>query len=458
MPFDQQRYEQLRADLVDRNEANVGNVYLDVFGIPTVGIGVALTARQADRTMAVDANHVAALAEAANLGADQRQQLTGLLRDHVAVQNRHIDERYNNLSAFLASDFGRESQRVLGPMVNTRHQSPDAASWSWDVLTSADSPMRVQLTHEQSVALFNRVAPEYEGRLGNVLRRAHCPAEALTEEQRAALYSMVYQGATGKAQRSADAIGDYARGELSEDQLRARLRTAVNDPAFPTRSRNELAFLEVIAPRPHALSNAAQTAQGDAPRFDNQHHPSAERDRPRSNDISPMRPDAVTPQADPTTPASPEARSQPGAASTAPRHGAPSPNGARAPADPLHRQADAAVRTLDASMGKAFDRHSENMAASLACLAKENGFDRIDHVVLSDATGSVRKGENVFVVQGGLTDPTNRVAQMKTQDAIAAPVEQSLLQLAAVSPTQATHVAQLADDAATRQPAHRMTV
>lgn len=456
MPFDQQRYEQLRADLVDRNEANIGNVYLDVLGIPTVGIGVALTSRQADRTMAVDANHVAALAEAVNLGADQRQQLTRLLRDHVAVQNRHIDERYNNLGAFLASDFGRESQRVLGPMVNTRHQSPDAASWSWDVLTSADSPMRVQLTHEQSVALFNRVAPEYEGRLGSVLRRAHCPAEALTEEQRAALYSMVYQGATGKAQGSADAIGDYWRGELSEDQLRARLRTAVSDPAFPTRSRNELAFLEVIAPRPAARSDAAQTVQGDGPRLDESHHRSV--DRPRSNDILPVRPDAVAPRAEPTAPVSPDSHFQPSRPSTAPDRGASSPTDPRASADPLHRQADAAVRALDASMGKPFDLRSENMAASLARLAKENGFDRIDHVVLSDATGSLRKGENIFVVQGGLTDATNRVAHMRTQDAIAMPVEQSLLQLATATPAQAMLAPQQAQDAATRQPAHRMTV
>lgn len=43
MPFDQERYEQLRMQLVDRNEANVGNIYLDVLGIPTVGLGVALS-------------------------------------------------------------------------------------------------------------------------------------------------------------------------------------------------------------------------------------------------------------------------------------------------------------------------------------------------------------------------------------------------------------------------------
>ncbi|MGY4515029.1 XVIPCD domain-containing protein [Lysobacter sp. HA18] len=449
MPFDQQRYEQLRADLVDRNEANVGNIYLDVLGIPTVGIGVALTARQADRLMALDANHITALGDVVNLDAAQRQQLAGLLQSHLAVQNQHIDERHNSLRDFLASDFGQSSQQIFGTLVNTRHVSPSGSSWSWDVLTSADSPMQVQLTHEQSIALFNRVAPEYEGRLTNTLRRAHCPAEALSEEQRAAIFSMVYQGASGKAQRTADAIGDYWRGELNEDQLRARLRTAVSDPAFAERSRNELAFLEAIEPRPAMRTNGAQAAQGHPGHAEERPRATPQRDRPLSNAIPPIGPEAVLPQAEGRAPASaPEGTQH----SRSPDR---SPTGAP---DPLHRQAEAAVRSLDASMGKTFDGHSQNMAARLACLAKENGFDRIDHVVLSDAAGSVRKGENVFVVQGGLTDATNRVAHMKTQDAITAPVHQSLQQLAATAPAQTMQTQHLVQDAATRQPSHRMTV
>lgn len=441
MPFDQQRYEQLRADLVDRNEANVGNIYLDVLGIPTVGIGVALTARQADRTMALDVNHVAALGDAINLDAEQRQQLTGLLQSHLAVQNQHIDERHNSLSDFLASDFGRASQQTFGTLVNTRHVSPSGSSWSWDVLTSADSPMQIQLTHEQSIALFNRVAPEYEGRLSNTLRRAHCPPEALSEEQRAAIFSMVYQGASGKAQRTADAIGDYWRGELTDDQLRARLRTAVNDPAFPERSRNELAFLEHLQPRParaqppgHPVSvqgpllpQAHDATRAPLDRLPPSHHPDdferqrmRDGDRPRGNDID------VVPPGD--------------------------------PAHPLHRQAEAAVRRLDESMGKAFDSRSACMAASVACLAKQNGLDRIDYVVLNVQTPSLKPGENVFVVQGGLTDATNRVAHMKTQDAIATPAEHSLRQLAAPATPPAMDAPQHSQDVATRPPTHRMTV
>jgi GH24 family phage-related lysozyme (muramidase) len=250
MPFDQARYEQLRMQLVDRNEANIHNIYLDVLGIPTVGLGVALTARQADRTMALDENHVTALANVLNFNPQQQRQLIGLLQQQLVVQNQHVDERHNNLRAFLQSDFGRDSQHILGPMVNTRHDSPSGSFWSWDVFTSAESPMQIQLARRQSLDLFNRIAPEYEGRLNNVLRRADCPPEALSEEQRAAIYSMVYQGATGKARRTADAIGDYWREEITEDELHTRFQATVNDPAFQERSRNELEFLCNIEQRP----------------------------------------------------------------------------------------------------------------------------------------------------------------------------------------------------------------
>jgi GH24 family phage-related lysozyme (muramidase) len=264
MPFNQARYEDLRLQLVDRNEANVRNIYLDVLGIPTVGIGVALTARQRDRSMALNHDHIDALADVMNLRPAQRQQLTGLLERQLTVQNDHVDERYNRLNQFLASDFGRDSQRVYGPIVNTTHQSPNGTSYSWDVLTSPQSPMQIRLTRQQSLALFDRIAPEYEGRVDATLRRANCPPEALSEEQRAAIYSMVYHGASGKASRTADAIGDYWRGEITENALQSRLRSAVNDPNFPERSRNELDFLSHIRERPQRGRASLEGSENDS--------------------------------------------------------------------------------------------------------------------------------------------------------------------------------------------------
>lgn len=123
---------------------------------------------------------------------------------------------------------------------------------------------------------------------------------------------------------------------------------------------------------------------------------------------------------------------------------------------PLLRQSRDAVRRLDESLGRAYDEASDRMAASLAHLAGKSGFDRIDHVVLSNATQTVQKGENAFVVQGGLTQATNRVAHMKTQDAIATPAEQSLERLAQITQEQALQRDALTSEVQVRHSAQRM--
>jgi len=101
--------------------------------------------------------------------------------------------------------------------------------------------------------------------------------------------------------------------------------------------------------------------------------------------------------------------------------------------DPLHTQAEMAVRRLHSATGHKCDDQSACMAASAACLAKANGLSRIDHIFLSEARGSVQKEENLFVVQGAPGDPAHLRVQMKTQDAIDMPVEKSLGQLQAMN-------------------------
>ena len=113
--------------------------------------------------------------------------------------------------------------------------------------------------------------------------------------------------------------------------------------------------------------------------------------------------------------------------------------------DPLLQQAQAATRRLDASLGRDYDDHSACMAASAACLAKANGLSRIDHIVLSENNGVVRKGESLFVVQGALHDPAHHRAHMKTQDALGVPVEQSLERLKALDVVQQRQPAQVMD-------------
>ncbi|WP_343124460.1 MULTISPECIES: XVIPCD domain-containing protein, partial [Xanthomonas] len=122
--------------------------------------------------------------------------------------------------------------------------------------------------------------------------------------------------------------------------------------------------------------------------------------------------------------------------------------------DPLHSQAEDAVRRLEQSLGREYDENSARLAASSAYLAKDNGLSRIDHVVLSENTKSVRQGENVFVVEGALNDPAHKMAHMKTSDAIAQPVEQSLAQLQALGETQRQQQSQQQEQSIA--PQHRM--
>lgn len=104
---------------------------------------------------------------------------------------------------------------------------------------------------------------------------------------------------------------------------------------------------------------------------------------------------------------------------------------APSPVDPCHRdhalyrQTLNGVHILDKTLGRTPDAASQQMAASLTLLAKENGLKRVDHVVLNEGNAQVDKGENVFIVQGRIDDPAHLRAHTKTQLAAQTPVVDS---------------------------------
>ncbi|MCC7634397.1 hypothetical protein IEN52_09645 [Stenotrophomonas rhizophila] len=102
----------------------------------------------------------------------------------------------------------------------------------------------------------------------------------------------------------------------------------------------------------------------------------------------------------------------------------------------LYQQIREQVTALDARHGRSFDATSERMTASLLVLAKGNGLDRVDHVVLSNATADKPAGHNVFVVQGELNNPAHQRAHMPTEQAAQTPVEASLQRFGVVSQEQ----------------------
>jgi len=102
----------------------------------------------------------------------------------------------------------------------------------------------------------------------------------------------------------------------------------------------------------------------------------------------------------------------------------------------LYQQIREHVSALDARHGRNFDETSERMTASLLVLAKDNGLDRVDHVLLSNATAENKAAHYVFVVQGEPGNPAHQRGAMPTAQAAQTPVEESLQQFEVVSQEQ----------------------
>jgi hypothetical protein len=95
----------------------------------------------------------------------------------------------------------------------------------------------------------------------------------------------------------------------------------------------------------------------------------------------------------------------------------------------LNQQIRRGVAALDAQHGRPFDQTSERLTASLTVLAREQGLQQVDHVLVSNATGNHPAGHNVFVVQGDPANPAHLRAMMPTALAAQTPVEQSMQKL-----------------------------
>jgi len=110
----------------------------------------------------------------------------------------------------------------------------------------------------------------------------------------------------------------------------------------------------------------------------------------------------------------------------------------------LYQQIREGVANLDEAHGRSYDQTSERLTGSLMVLAKSNGLDSVDHVVLSQPTESQPGGQNVFVVQGELDNPGHQRAGMPTAQAVKTPFEESLEQFDVAAFEQEQRAAQLA--------------
>ena len=106
------------------------------------------------------------------------------------------------------------------------------------------------------------------------------------------------------------------------------------------------------------------------------------------------------------------------------------------PDNRLYEQVRHGVAALDAEHGRSFDATSERMTASLLVLAKNNGLERVDHVLLSNPTAALPAAHIVFVVQGEPDSPMRQSAGMPTAQAAQTSVEESLHKLNVLSQDQ----------------------
>ncbi len=128
------------------------------------------------------------------------------------------------------------------------------------------------------------------------------------------------------------------------------------------------------------------------------------------------------------------------------------------PNDALLEQIRRGVAGIDASLGRKSDADSERMTASLYARAKERGMDRVDHVVLGRAGTRAAEGECVFLVKGDPATSVYHREQIKTADAVATPVEQSLARAQKAAELQSPSLAETTRQPALETSAHSLRV
>lgn len=151
-----------------------------------------------------------------------------------------------------------------------------------------------------------------------------------------------------------------------------------------------------------------------------------------SDDLQPVTA-AVTVPAEPTIAPSPEPAAPAPDEASAPNLALQDPTQPRHPDHALYQQIREGVEALDAKHGRSFDEVSERMTASLLVLAKDNDLERVDHVLVSNATREHPAGHTLFVVQGEPSNPAHQRAAMPTELAAQTSVEESLQQFDSVS-------------------------
>lgn len=103
------------------------------------------------------------------------------------------------------------------------------------------------------------------------------------------------------------------------------------------------------------------------------------------------------------------------------------------PDHPMYEKIKSGVQDIYTQRGMSFDEAGERTVAALLSTAKQNGLERVDHVVAGVRATS---GADIFAVEGGLRDPAHKLAMVNTDVAAQVPVETSIQQIDAANQRQ----------------------
>jgi Putative peptidoglycan binding domain len=130
-----------------------------------------------------------------------------------------------------------------------------------------------------------------------------------------------------------------------------------------------------------------------------------------------------------------------GHARTEPQAPVPDMLDARHPAHGIYVQAYSCVAKIDEEHGRASGPHTQALAGGLTSAATMAGFDRIDHVALSD---DANRG---YAIQGDLSSPFKRYVEVDVMQAIQTPLAQSSQEAVTHMQSHASQEAQIPQQA-----------
>ncbi|WP_239501471.1 zeta toxin family protein [Stenotrophomonas maltophilia] len=314
---------------------------------------------------------------------------------------------------------------VPPPVREHRTSTPAVPTPSIDKQPERDHP-RSELPRRQADAAAARSEAEESGRQPPHAEGTS-PAEQTAPDPVMPSGTHAVDSSLAKPQAGAPRASDVEQAAPSPDRFMGQVHSTAQrtssqgDDAAPMTPRHHEADSKPAPTQPDSAATASWAAaepaapeQTAASHSDIIQHPLPK--------VSPPLEDQVATPSVATNPREPKATS-------APRL----PNQADHPDYTLYQQIREGVAALDAKHGRTFDETSERVSASLLVLAKDNDLDRVDHVLLSNATADKPSGHTLFLVQGDPNDPLHQRAAMSTELAATTSVEESLQQFDVVS-------------------------